>query len=93
MEVHFYQLQKKSPFIFRLEAYERNKNFGNTDVLEPDFYIKVPEASCYKDVNSDTKFCSLSMETITTYLEQFDKELECDLIKNFYNENFCATSV
>lgn len=48
----------------------------------------MPEASCYKDVNSDTKFCSLSMETITTYLEQFDKELECDLIKNFYNEKF-----
>lgn len=64
-------------YIFcRLEANDRNHNFGQPDLIEPDFYIDVPDASLYKDVNPDTKFCDFSIDTVVYYLQQYDKELD-----------------
>ena len=71
---------------FRLEAYDRNHNFGQPDLIEPDYYKDVPDASLYKDVNSDTKFGDFSIDTVVYYLQQYDKELDLKTSKEFYQD-------
>ena len=73
-------------FSSRLEAYERNKNFGQPDLTEPEYNMVVPDGSLYKDVNADTKFCDFSMDTVVHYLHQFDKELDIKTIQEFYDD-------
>ena len=66
---------------FRLEAYERNKKFGQPDIAEPDSTIEVLEASLHKDINADLDFCPFSMENVVNYLNQYDKTVKQS--KNF----------
>lgn len=71
--------------VFRLEAYDRNHNFGKNDELEPEYHMTLPDPHLYKDVNADTKFCSLATDTIINYLDQFEKALDEDS-KKLYND-------
>ena len=34
---------------------------------EPEYYMTLPDPQLYKDVNADTKFCPLVLDTITNY--------------------------
>ncbi len=41
---------------FRLEAYDKNNNFGQEILDEKDVYdMSIPDASKYKDINTDTE--------------------------------------
>ncbi|XP_060563423.1 uncharacterized protein LOC132722856 [Ruditapes philippinarum] len=82
------QSGRKKDLVERLEAYERNLNFGQSDVSAPDYYITLPEKSNYKDVNSDTKFCPIILEKVNDYLEAFDKNFDIALTKKIYDEKF-----
>ena len=79
------KINRSSLFFFRLDAYERNCNFGKNDEPEPEYYMTLPDPQLYKDANADTKFCPLVLDTITNYLDQFEKELD-DHIKRLYND-------
>lgn len=72
---------------FRLEAYDRNQNFGKNDEPEPEYYMTLPDPELYKDANADTKFCPLVLDTAVNYLEQFDKVLDNDS-KKLYADRF-----
>ena len=63
---------------FRLEAYDRNHNFGKNDEPEPEYYMTLPDPGLYKDANADSHFCPLVLDTAVNYLEQFDKVLNND---------------
>ena len=47
--------------------------------------MTLPDSQLYKDANADTKFCPLALDTITNYLDQFDKVLD-DHSKKLYND-------
>ena len=72
-------------YFFRLEAYERNSNFGKNDVPEPEYSMTLPEPQLYKDANADTKFCPLALDTVINYLDQFEKQLD-DHSKKLYHD-------
>ncbi|XP_041363632.1 uncharacterized protein LOC121379200 [Gigantopelta aegis] len=46
----------------------------------------IPDSVCFRDINSDTEFCYLTIDTVKYYLQQFDKELDIKTVKTFYNE-------
>ena len=70
-------------FFFRLDAYERNKNLGKSDVKEPNFYITLPDT----DINADHTFIEVKIETFSNFLDQFGKTLDSK-IKLLYKERF-----
>jgi hypothetical protein len=72
---------------FRLEAYDRNSNFGKEEQLEPDFCMNVPAVDKYTDVNADTPFIGLTMEKVQSYYDKFEKKFESRYVK-LYDENF-----
>lgn len=41
--------------VFRLEAYDRNHNFGKNDELEPEYHMTLPDPHLY-NVNADTMY-------------------------------------
>ena len=74
-------------FFFRLEAYDRNKDFGNQDEVGEEYSMTLPDSILYKDFNSGTEFVDFKMETIEVYLKPMDKVLGSDA-KYLYKEKF-----
>ncbi|CAC5413913.1 unnamed protein product [Mytilus coruscus] len=70
--------ERKRELIERLEAYDRNQDFGGQEDLGEDFSMSLPELSKYKDMNTETEFVDFRMGAVETYLEQMDKSLDCD---------------
>ncbi|KAL5020533.1 hypothetical protein ScPMuIL_003425 [Solemya velum] len=77
---------RKLDLVERLEAYDRNQNFG-FEALQDDYQIITPDSSLYKDMNADTVFTNFKQETIDIYLAKFDKKLEANA-RNLYSERF-----
>ena len=73
--------------ICRLEAYDRNQNFGSLDDLGDDYSMDLPDISLYKDVNNETVFVDIKMGAIKSYLNQMDKTLDSDA-ENLHKERF-----
>ena len=70
---------------FRLEAYERNNNFGQPEDLLSEFSMNVPVAASFKDVNTDMKMAPIDVEKANKYMYRFavgfdDKGLICIMI-------------
>lgn len=63
-------------FLYRLESYDRNDNFGHSDIQTSDYVMQAPTDSCYKDLHSGMKPPKLNMEKMTIYLDKFDKYLD-----------------
>ena len=43
-------------FIYRLEAYDRNFNFGKDgSIVADDYHMSLPDSETYKDINTDSK--------------------------------------
>lgn len=78
---------RKHELIERLEAYDRNKDFGNQDKVGEEYSMTLPDSFLYKDFNSGTEFVNFKMETIEVYLKPMDKVLDSDA-KNLYKEKF-----
>ncbi|KAL5019069.1 hypothetical protein ScPMuIL_004791 [Solemya velum] len=77
---------RKLDLVERLEAYDRNQNFG-FEALQDDYQIITPDSSLYKDMNADTVFTNFKQETIDIYLAKFDKKLEANA-RNLYSDRF-----
>ncbi|XP_060084052.1 uncharacterized protein LOC132563310 [Ylistrum balloti] len=69
---------RKNELIERLEAYDRNNDFGREE-LEPEFCMNVPSLECY---NNDTVFTEFRLEAIESYLLQMQKTVD--------NKNGCV---
>ncbi|CAC5413912.1 unnamed protein product [Mytilus coruscus] len=68
--------ERKRELIERLEAYDRNQDFGGQEDLGEDFSMSLPELSKYKDMNTETEFVDFRMGAVETYLEQMDNNGE-----------------
>ncbi|CAC5390071.1 unnamed protein product [Mytilus coruscus] len=78
---------RKHELIERLEAYDKNKDFGNQDEVGEGYSMTLPDSFLYKDVNSGNEFVDFKMETIEVYLKPTEKALDSDA-KNLYREKF-----
>ena len=45
----------RTSLVCRLEAYERNANFGHAQEPEEGFNMSLPPADSYRDINADSK--------------------------------------
>ena len=71
---------------FRLEAYERNKDFGR-EKLENVFDMFTPSSDQYEDINSDTVLPTISLPAVDPFLHIYSKTLTEDS-KNLYTNRF-----
>ncbi|KAK3107721.1 hypothetical protein FSP39_020797 [Pinctada imbricata] len=78
---------RKRELVERLIVYDRNSNFGKQEITEPEYSMSLPKSETYFDVNSDSHFSGLNMETLNTYLEHFDKKFDSH-VSQLYNEKF-----
>ncbi|ESO92474.1 hypothetical protein LOTGIDRAFT_176758, partial [Lottia gigantea] len=67
-----------------LETFDRNKD-SEHEVLENEYSMEIPNYDLYKDINTDTKFSLLKLESILCYHEQFQKKLDDDSKKLYIN--------
>ena len=74
---------------FRLEAYDRNFNFGASNTIQPEFHMDLPDKSHYKDINSDSHIPRFMQETLTNHLETYDAQLN-DKVKDFYKNQYIS---
>ena len=74
---------------FRLEAYDRNQNFGQGDIVldQPEFNMELPDKTGFKDIHGDTQVPKIDAATVENYLQQFDTSLG-DAAKVLYKEQF-----
>ena len=71
---------------FRLVAYDKKQNFGQTQKqLEPEYNTSLKDPGTYFDVNADSKVIGTIMEHLTDYLARYDKQLDKQ-IQRFYSE-------
>ncbi|XP_045773598.1 uncharacterized protein LOC123873001 [Maniola jurtina] len=72
---------KKSELVERLEAYDRNFNFGHQTLQASQSQaIDVPAVELYKDVNSSTILPKITKHHIQSYFDRFNKNI-CDAVK------------
>ncbi|KAK6171765.1 hypothetical protein SNE40_018198 [Patella caerulea] len=80
---------RKQELIERLEAYERNYNFGktgNTDIPSA-FQMTTPEEKTYKDLHEGLAIPDIDMNSIEAYLTPLNKILNKDSV-NLVREKF-----
>lgn len=73
--------------IYRLEAYARNAHCSRAEPAGQDYTMDLPDPDSYQDLNSDKSFPGSPLNEITTYLSQFNKNIESKA-KNLYNDGF-----
>ncbi|XP_063384478.1 uncharacterized protein LOC134670606 [Cydia fagiglandana] len=65
---------KKADLIERLEAYDRNFNFGADPGPSEDPRYECPPVSCFKDINADSPIPPLDRHEIQAYFEKFNAQ-------------------
>ncbi|KAK3109052.1 hypothetical protein FSP39_021893 [Pinctada imbricata] len=78
---------RKKELVDRLEAYDRNFNFGKTAENAADFTMTLPSEKLYFDLNSDREFPCVTSANVCCFLEQYDKQVE-KISKEMYKEKF-----
>lgn len=73
--------------IYRLEAYARNAHCSRAEPAGHDYTMELPDPDSYQDLNSNKSFPGSPLNEITTYLSQFNKNIESKA-KNLYNDGF-----
>ena len=61
---------------FRLEAYDRNQDFGGQDNTGEDYFMEIPHSTLYKDINSETVFVEFKIGAIEAYLNALNKYMD-----------------
>ncbi|KAL5011953.1 hypothetical protein ScPMuIL_010504 [Solemya velum] len=78
---------RKTELIERLEAYDRNKNFGKDDVVGEEFIMDLPGVLSYKDLHSGTDMPNIQIAAIDAYLAGMSKSLD-ENAKQLYESKF-----
>ena len=55
---------------FRLEAHDRNKDFGREKFESEEYMMSVPEHDMYKDLNEDSVCVNVKMTAVEFFLGQ-----------------------
>ncbi|CAH2037597.1 unnamed protein product, partial [Iphiclides podalirius] len=66
---------KKACLIERLEAYDRNANFGVDDDKEDETYT-APAAEHYRDINASSCLPQLTKQHIPAFVERFQAQMK-----------------
>ncbi len=74
-------------YIFRLEAYDRNSNFGQVCNILTEFSMDLPAIKDYKDLHADQKMSPLSFDLVYEYFERYNVEFDSDAV-DLYKEKF-----
>ncbi|CAG4972391.1 unnamed protein product [Parnassius apollo] len=78
---------RKADLVERLELYDQNFNFGNTENQdEEDLTMNLPESNTYRDINSCTFLPPLTKMHIRNYFFCADKKL--DKAKSLYESRY-----
>jgi hypothetical protein len=72
---------------YRLRAYDRNSNFGQSRALEPEFRLQHPDIESYKDLHADVNIPKVSVANVTTFLAPFNKVID-KACKDLYDSGF-----
>ena len=72
---------------FRLEAYQRNSDFGRVAVVDAEFSMQTPAPSLYRDINMDSPLPCVSKEVISAYLRAEDAAVK-QISKDLYAERY-----
>ena len=72
---------------FRLESYDRKKNFGQDHILVSEYQMTVPSTDGFKDLHADEKISPITFDLGYDYFSQFNTEFE-DAAINMYKEKF-----
>ncbi len=60
----------------RLEAYDRNFNFGQERIEQEEFKMKLPADTNYRDVNSSMQLLLLRLANINSWLAEHSKSVD-----------------
>jgi len=76
----------------RLQAYDRNFNFGHNGSLasDSDYKMTLPDAATFKDINTDSKIPDVTEAEVDNYLSLYDQTLR-KKITDMYNGRFLRT--
>lgn len=66
-------------FLYSLEAYDRNANFGQ-EVLPDAFNMVLPDEANYRDIHSESPVPKVTEEYVTTYMSLFNQNLKDNVI-------------
>ncbi|KAL0895959.1 hypothetical protein ABMA27_011961 [Loxostege sticticalis] len=86
---------KKADLIERLEAYDRNLNFGADCDIQEDPTYKVPALEKFRDINADSPLPSLSKHAIQLYFERFNSKPQGEILyesRHLLTARFCSES-
>ena len=63
--------------VYRLEAYDRNSNFGSTTsaLKEDEWHMSLPESTSYRDVTGNTILPPISPATVNDFLHPLGTSL------------------
>ncbi|KAK6178337.1 hypothetical protein SNE40_013136 [Patella caerulea] len=79
---------RKQELIDRLEAYERDFNFGKSQVVnQSEYQMVTPKEHLYKDLHEGSVIPEITMDNIENYLGSLKKSLSRESI-NLVNEKF-----
>ena len=64
-------------FFFRLEAYDRNSNFGTTssENVTPEWCMLLPDPALYKDLTLNSPVPVMTRNVVETYLQRYGSKL------------------
>jgi len=73
--------------LYRLEAYDRNADFGHSSSVEPGYAMTLPDLCTYKDLHGDMLLPKITATKIKTYLTTYEKHLDSKAIA-LYTDGF-----
>ncbi|XP_061176026.1 uncharacterized protein LOC133184977 [Saccostrea echinata] len=71
---------RKRELVERLEAYDRNSNFGSAERVEREYCMQVPGYEKFKDINKDTQIVGVREEAVKAYLERMNKSVDSNVM-------------
>lgn len=90
----FKSLYEKLISFDRLEAYDRNNDFGKSkENIGFDFSMSIPDITEYIDLHSEKKVCKIQREEIDRYLGIFDKSLDKKVLDLYKEKYLCYIRV
>ncbi|KAL8603439.1 hypothetical protein ACOMHN_053106 [Nucella lapillus] len=86
---------RKADLAERLEAYDRNSNFGGDETVQPEYQMQLPPVFDYKDVHAGMSIPALTVDQANDFLSSVGKDLDnkaTELYSNKYKELFFSAN-
>ena len=74
--------------MYKLDAYDRNSNFGRPTSLDSEFTMSLPTIDfVYKDLHADVIIPNILLDIVNTYLHSYNKVID-KKFEDLYNSGF-----